>query len=106
MARRFSELLRSPLEVWTIEYRVHATQRMFKRSINDGDVKRLLASGIIIEEYPGDYPFPSALIYGVAHDNRPLHAVVGIDCELRRLYLITIYEPDPDKWSEDFDRRK
>jgi len=33
-------------------------------------------------------------------------AVVSIDCELRRLYLITIYEPDPEKWSEDFDRRK
>ena len=106
MGKRLSEILRSSLDAWTIEYRVHATQRMFKRSIRDGDVKRLLADGVIIEEYLDDYPFPSILIYGVAHDNRPLHAVVGMDHEFKRLYLITIYEPDPKKWSENYSRRK
>ena len=69
-------------------------------------VKKILAEGIIIEEYQEDYPLPSVLISGIAHGNRPLHAVVAIDDESRRLYLITIYEPDPERWSENFSRRK
>lgn len=106
MGKRFSEILKSSLCEWTIEYRVHATQRMFKRSIKEEDAKRLLEDGIIIEEYLDDYPFPSMLICCLINENRPLHAVVAVDYESRRLYLITIYEPDHEKWSEDFSRRK
>ncbi len=50
MEKHFSEILGSSLDAWTIEYRVHATKRMFTRSIK--------------------------------------------------------YEPDPEKWSVDFQRRK
>jgi|GEM_PF-7089342 len=38
MDLRLLEYLRSPLDAWTIEYRVHATQRMFKRHIEEKDV--------------------------------------------------------------------
>jgi hypothetical protein len=97
MTRRLSRYLGSRLDAWTIEYRVHATQRMFKRFIEEKDVTRLLARGSIVEEYQNDFPFPSVLINGVSGNNRPLHAVVGIDADSRRLYLITVYEPDPEK---------
>jgi hypothetical protein len=30
---------------------------------------------------------------------------VGIDSDSHRLYVIAIYEPDPDKWSENFTKR-
>ena len=106
MEKHFSEILGSSLDAWTIEYRVHATKRMFTRSIKEEDAKRLLTDGLIIEEYLDDFPFPSMLLFGVAHDKRPLHGVVGIDHKTKRLYLITIYEPDPEKWSVDFQRRK
>jgi hypothetical protein len=78
---------------------------MFKRCIGENDVLQLLESGMVIEEYQEDFPFPSVLVNGVSVENRPLHAVVGIDAALRRLYLITIYEPDPSKWSENFSTR-
>ena len=106
MDRRLSEYIGSPLDAWTIEYRVHATQRMFKRGLDEKDVTVLLARGTIIEDYHDDFPFPSVLINGVSNDNRPLHAVVGIDADMHRLYLITIYEPDPEKWSDNFTRRR
>ena len=106
MYQRFSEYIGSPLDAWTIEYRVHATQQMFKRGVNEKDVRLLLAGGTIIEYYHDDFPFPSLLIYGVSNDNRPLHAIVGIDVDMQRLYLITVYEPDPEKWSSNFTRRR
>ncbi len=62
MDRKFSEYLEVPLDQWTFEYRVHATQRMFRRSIEIEDVKHVLANGTIIEEYQTDFPFPSVLI--------------------------------------------
>ncbi len=79
MYSQISEYLRSTLDEWAIEYRVHATKRMFSRSIEEKDVRHLLANGSIIEEYQDDFPFPSLLIKGFSCNNRPLHAVVGID---------------------------
>jgi hypothetical protein len=79
---------------------------MFKRGLDEKDVTVLLAKGTIIEDYHDDFPFTSVLIIGVSNDNRPLHAVVGIDADMHRLYLITIYEPDPEKWSDNFTRRR
>ncbi len=105
MNRQLAEYLGAPISTWTIEYRVHATRRMFKRQIEEKDVLSLLDKGIIIEEYFDDFPFPSVLVNGISGANRPLHAVVGIDADSRRIYLITIYEPDPRKWSENFSKR-
>lgn len=105
MTRRFSDYLESRLDEWTVVYRVHATQRIFRRFITESEVKQLIAIGTIIEEYQDDFPFPSVLVSGVIGNNRPLHAVVGIDTHLHRLYLITIYEPDPHKWSGNYNKR-
>lgn len=105
MDRQFSEYLGSPLDKWAIEFRVHATQRMFSRRIDDKDVTQLLLKGTIIEEYQDDFPFPSVLVSGASKDNRPLHAVVGINAESFQLFLITIYVPDPEKWTENFTKR-
>lgn len=104
MGQRQLKFLKPSLDTWTIEYRVHATQRMFKRNIEEKDVYCLLADGTVIEEYKDDFPFPSVLISGMSN-NRPLHAVIGIDADSRRLFLITIYEPDPAKWSENYSKR-
>ena len=95
----------SSLDEWTIEYRVHADQRMFKRRIEEKVVTQLLVKGTIIEEYQDDFPFPSVLVNGVSDYSKHLHAVVGIDAASCRLYLITLYEPDPEKWSKDYTQR-
>jgi hypothetical protein len=79
---------------------------MFSRFIEENDVRHVLANGVIIEEYLMDFPFPSVLINGSSKNNRPLHAVVGIDNQEYRLFIITIYEPDPEKWLTNFSRRK
>lgn len=90
MSDKFLQYLNSHLSEWTVEYRVHATRRMFERDINETDILFLLKTGDIIEEYLQDFPFPSVLVNGRDPKGRVLHAVVGIDSRSQRtdgLYL-------------------
>jgi len=93
-----------PLD-WDIQYRIHVTQRMFQRDISDDEVLTIVASGRIIERYEEDFPFPSMLLNGLTKTGRPLHVVAGIDTAERRIFIITVYQPDPLRWSDDFTRR-
>lgn len=83
-------------------FRVHAVERMAQRSIGVEDVRHVLETGEIIEDYPGDLPYPSALVLGWMQ-NRPLHVVAATAPEAR--IIITVYEPDPARWQPDFKRR-
>lgn len=37
---------------------------------------------------------------------RPLHVVVDVDEQRREERVVTVYEPDPDRWSPDYRRRR
>jgi hypothetical protein len=87
-----------------IIFRTHAIQRMFQRIIDGGDVRRILSSGETIEEYPDDTPYPSRLIMGWI-EKRPIHIVVADNIADNETIIITVYEPESDKWSADFRRR-
>jgi len=62
MFQKFKDRLDVPISEWTIEYRVHATRRMFEREIEESDILLAIENGIIIEDYGNDYPFPSVLV--------------------------------------------
>jgi hypothetical protein len=47
-----------------IRWQKHALERMLERDIFRNDVKEVIIEGEIIEEYPGDLPYPSVLILG------------------------------------------
>jgi hypothetical protein len=105
MSRYLKDYLRSSTNKWEIVFRVHATQRMFGQRIDNNDVNNLIDKGTIIEEYRDDFPYPSVLLNGFTKDNRPLHAVIGIDAKAFRLFIITIYRPDPKRWTDNFTKR-
>jgi len=88
-----------------IIFRVHALQRMFERRVTEEDVRHVLATGETIERYPDDQPYPGRLILGWT-GNRPLHVVVADNEAEGTIIAITVYEPSPDLWEEDFRRRK
>lgn len=90
---------------YDIKYRLHATQRMFQRDITEADIELLVKEGEIIESYSVDFPLPSILINGVSSENRPLHLVAGINSADNLIVIITVYEPDPLIWSDNFTRR-
>ncbi|MEY4769073.1 MAG: hypothetical protein RL637_1712 [Pseudomonadota bacterium] len=90
---------------YEIVYRIHASKRLFERQISDTDVEYILKNGEIIEHYDNDYPLPSLLINGITKNKRPLHLVVAINENEKQLIIITVYEPNPIKWLNDFSRR-
>jgi hypothetical protein len=83
----------------------HAVKQMLRpeRMITTEEVRRTIAEGDIIEDYPEDPRGHSCLIFGCGDDNRPVHLV----CAPKEEYLaiITAYIPDSSEWSEDFRAR-
>jgi Domain of unknown function (DUF4258) len=86
-------------------FRVHAIRRIFQRQISTDDVRHVLETGDIVEEYPDDLPYPSRLVLGW-RGARPLHVVAADNLEDRETIVITVYEPDPIQWEPGFRRRR
>lgn len=86
-------------------FRSHALQRMFQRRVSVEDVRKALATGEDIEDYPYDAPYPGRLVLGIA-DGRPLHIVVADNARDLETIIVTVYEPDPALWTTDFRRRR
>jgi hypothetical protein len=84
-------------------FRVHAIQRMAQRRIRVEDIRRVLDTGEVIENYPDDFPYPSALVLGWI-DRQAIH-VVAVTTPAEKI-VITVHEPDPARWEADFKRRK
>lgn len=78
--------------------------RLLQRGISIDDVKQVILTGEIIENYPDDYPYPSCLLLGKNFDERYLHVVCGFGEE--ELWLITAYKPSAEKWQADLKTRK
>jgi len=61
-------------------------------------------TNIQLSEYPKG---PSALVLQSDRGGRPIHVVWGIPRgESSPAVLVTAYRPDPDRWTDDFQRRK
>lgn len=86
-------------------FRVHAIRRMFQRRITEDDVRRVLTTGEMIQEYPEYTPYPSHLMLGWC-GTRPLHVVAADNPEAQETIVITVYDPDPGRWEPGFRRRK
>jgi hypothetical protein len=86
-------------------YRVHAVERMVERGISVDDVLQVLDEGKEIETYPADYPYPSRLMLGWC-GSRAIHVVAADNSADNETIVVTVYEPDPDRWGPGFDRRK
>ncbi len=78
---------------------------MFERQISEENVKYVIQKGEVIENHPSDQPYPSKLILGWI-GFRSLHIVLAENAQQKEWIVITVYEPDPSKWDDNFRRRK
>lgn len=86
-------------------FRLHAVQRMFERNIPVKKVVGAIESGETIEDYSTEMPDSSRLILGF-QGKRPVHVVCSENLQTNEITIITVYIPDPGKWSKDFKRRR
>ena len=84
----------------------HAVQQMARpeRMISTAEVRQVVSTGEIIEDYPDDPRGHSCLMLGHGDDGRPVHVVCAPKAEY--LAIITAYLPSPDAWAGDFRTRK
>ena len=92
------------MRISKITYRLHAVQRMFKRKISAEEIRYVLETGEVIEEYPDDTPYPSRLISG-CYEGRCVHVVAADNTTDDEIIVITVYEPDPSEWDSDCKKR-
>src|SRR6266446_1298038 len=79
------------------EFSQHAVDQSIVRHISVQELREAIVAGEIIEDYPTDKYGPSCLVFGVTLAHRPLH----VQCSyLSRplVKIITLYEPDPQRW--------
>lgn len=93
------------MQIGRLDFRVHALQRMHQRRISKEDVRHVITTGEVIEDYPNDTPFPSRLMLGWCGE-RPIHVVIADNKEAQQTIVVTVYEPDAHKWEAGFKRRK
>ena len=74
---------------------------MFARNITEKDVAAVIQSGEVIRRYADDKPYPSRLILGWI-GTRPIHVVAADNHADGETIVVTVYEPDPGLWEDDF----
>ena len=88
-----------------IDWRMHVLERLGEREIEQAEVVETLSSGLLIEDYPDDTPYSSALFLGFP-GGHPLHVVAAFDETNDLVYIITAYEPSEDYFETDYRTRK
>jgi hypothetical protein len=84
----------------------HAAEAMADDAIDEAELLAATRNGEVIEDYPSAWPCPAALVLGSAILGRPIHMVWAHEPQMTRAILITVYLPDPTRWSPDFRTRK
>jgi len=84
----------------------HATLARLHRGITLNHLKQALLNGDIIEQDPDKQPYPSCLVLGWLPSGDPLHIVCSRGDVSPALRIVTVYEPDDDRWEDDYRTRK
>lgn len=90
------------------QYRLtrHATIFRVRRHITMAQMIVALGNGEIIEKYPDAEPYPACLVLGWLESGDPLHIVCSRGEIEPQLRIVTLYEPDDNRWEDDYKTRK
>jgi len=93
------------------EGKVRISEHGYDELSADGIFARELVEGvseaILVEDYPNYPKGPCILTLQKDAQGLPLHAVWGIPKgHASPAVLVTAYRPDPERWEEDFRRRR
>ena len=89
----------------TIDVSRHAVEAAAEEGLSPDDLHSMVQAGEAIEDAcrPGR-PLPTHVLLAHAR-RRAYHVVIGYDDARRFAHVVTVYEPDPARWSADSRRR-
>jgi hypothetical protein len=85
----------------------HAIGKLALEDLSRQAVEAALCSSEVIEDYPVAHrPLPDCLLLGHLSPAAPIHVVAAIDEPNDRLFIVTLYRPDPARWTHDSRTRR
>lgn len=99
------EEIRHKIDGEQFEFSKHAIDQSLLRKIRVQEIREVIQNGQVIEDYHNDKYGPSCLIAGLTLTDRSIH----IQCSYPSrplVKIITLYEPDPLRWNENFTQRR
>lgn len=98
--------LRQRLGSQPLRWTLHAIREAAADRLSTKDIEAALrADAQVIQDYPDAARGACCLVLAHLPGGRPVHAVLGY-ASPHHLVVITVYEPDPKLWSDDFMRRR
>jgi Domain of unknown function (DUF4258) len=86
---------------------LHGFRELAADDILLDDIIGSIERGAVVEEYPTFSKGPCVLVLQCDRENRPVHVLWGIASgQTTPATVITAYRPSPDRWSDDFLRRR
>ena len=95
--------IKEQVEKGNYQLKLHAVERASIRGIDPLEVKGALVNGEIIEDYPEDKRGHSCLVYEKSRVGKDIHVLCGTAYDI--LWIITVYEPNPEGWVNPKTRR-
>lgn len=89
-----------------ISWSLHAVKKLRIECLRKKEIEDSLKECTIIEDYVMEgRPLPGCLVLGFI-GSIPVHSVIAIDRGFDRIFVITVYKPSPERWENDWRRRK
>ena len=83
----------------------HVVDQSILRQIRVQEIREAIGNGQAIENYPEDKYGPSCLICGLTQAQHPIHVQCSYPSR-SLIKIITVYEPNSQRWNDDFTQRR